>query len=163
MYCSNMATGHVSLPVLAIKTSSPFLSWSVLLCGIDSFMALSSMTMSQGLMLMSSLNRKKPANANKHAVASLKSDRDALSLASFTILLSTSIVTGVFLVVGLARHLWKASTVDLTNVEEVGDGSPAVQCTQAKALWASSTADLDLVESVKCWKYVQSDLVVHSW
>ena len=33
-YLSTMATGQVSVPVQAINTSSPFLSWPVLLCWI---------------------------------------------------------------------------------------------------------------------------------
>ncbi len=101
-------------------------------------------------MLTNSLKRKNPAKANRQAVASLKSDRVLLSRASLTISASNAGVTGSFFTVGLAKILRIPSNVVLKKGDTVGDGRPAVACTQANAMQASSTAALDCRLFPKC-------------
>ena len=70
-YSSNMVTGQVSEPVLAMTTSLPCLYWSVLLLRILTVTQLELSCRSHGLMFASSSYLRNPAKASKHTVASL--------------------------------------------------------------------------------------------
>ena len=124
-----MPTGQVSCPDLAMITSFPFLSWSVLLRGIFNFTSLSQKVMSQGRALISSLKRRKPENANRHAAVNQTFDNVGFLFVSPTIALSMSTVMGSFLLTGLAKALLRPSNVVFTS------GLPAGEGTLAK-LWA---------------------------
>ena len=150
IYLSIMATGHVCFPVLAITSSSPCLNWSVLLCKILIFIISCDILKSQGLRQISSLNRRNPENANRHAVASRRSAREPDLSASLTIASNISTVTGSFLAVGLARERCRPSSVAFTNGSTEGELKPAVVCTQDTALHASSTDALELDYSLRC-------------
>ena len=146
-----MATGHVCFPVLAITSSSPCLNWSVLLCKILIFIISCDILKSQGLRQISSLNRRNPENANRHAIASWRSAREPSLSASLTIASNISTVTGSFLAVGLARERCRPSSVAFTNGSTEGELKPAVVCAQDTALHASSTDALHF--SLRCCRY----------
>ena len=105
---------------------------------------------SQGRMLASSSNLRKPAKEIKHIAAKCKLDKEFVSLASLTTAWSISTVKGAFLQTGLARALLSPSNVAWMNGEVVGEGIPAIECAHAKLLTASSTADLEALVSPKC-------------
>ena len=144
MYLSSMASGHVRFPVLAMTSSSPCLNWLVLLCKI---LISSDTSKSQGL---SSLNRKKPKKASRHAVASRRSVREPDLAASLTIASSMFTVTGSFLTVGFASDRCKPSSVAFTKRSHEGELKPALVCSQDTAFHTSSTDALELVSSLKC-------------
>ena len=103
---SNIQTGQVAAPDLAMIASSPFLSWSVLLLGI--YVDLHHLLL--------------------HNVP--------VSLASWTMTCNIFTVIGFFFLVGLASILRSPKIVVWISGISVGDGNPAKLCAQAMAYTA---------------------------
>ena len=83
--------------------------------------------MSIGLIFVSSLMGRNPANDSRQAVARRMSNSEFDLVASSTILPSNSTDTGFFFVTGLANILCKSSEVARTNGCELDDGRPDVE------------------------------------
>ena len=134
MYRSSIATGHVSLPVLAITTLFPSLYWSVLLCRTLILTSVLENCKSEHLI---SLKRKNHEKARRQIVTVPMSNNDADSWGNvLAIFCNNCGVTGSFFTFGLPFMRCALSCIVLT----IGDGNPPNSCTHASAFTASSTA-----------------------
>ena len=98
----SIATGHVSLLVLAITTSFPSLYWSVLLCHTLILTSVLENCKSEHLICGISLKRKNPEIARRQIVTVLMSNNDADSCADvLAIFCSNCGVAGSFFTFGL--------------------------------------------------------------
>ena len=148
-----MSTGYVLFAVLATKTSSPCLHWSVLLYWILIIIISSAILTSQGLRFINLLNLRNLEKPNKQAVARHKFARVPDPSASSTITSKVSTVIGSFLTTDLASDRCRPSRVALTNESAKGGVNPAMGWIHDNALHASSTAALDFDCSARSWRY----------
>jgi len=107
----------------------------------------------QGLSSRTSAARINPEKLRRHAVASLRSDKEPDLSASSTIAFNISTVTGSFFLTGFVSIHLNPSKVALTKQSDSNGGRPAVECTQDTALQASSAADLDFFDPPMCCRY----------
>ena len=97
------------MPVLEINTSSPFLSWSVLLFPILISNFSESIVRLFGHKLWSLLKHRKPANANKQADVRRTLAKVWFLMVSSVMAVSISMLKGAFLLAGFARVFRKPS------------------------------------------------------
>ena len=141
-----MVTGQVVALVLAISTSLPCRSWSVLLLGILILICAPSNCTSQALVLASSSKRKKPKKASGQGDVSQ-------GIILYCILgngLDHFFSNGSS---GLAKILFRLSMALLTKELSAGDSTHTREWAHAKAFTASSTAALDDLDSARCCRY----------
>jgi len=138
----SVAIGHAEAPVLAISTSSPFLNWSVLLCGNDNLAICCEISRLQALTCRASSDLKNPANSIKLMMVILKLARVGEDLVSS--IMSERICTSTgFFSTGLACMCFRPWRVVWTKGLVVGDSNQAILCTHANAWTASFTGNFN--------------------